>query len=140
MAATVQTRPGYETNPGSEISYQMHQEGKQRVFEEEHAWEFGFTRLPKHPAMTGEKKCWLCLEAETEKCLKFEVEGRLDDWVHIPPEQREKDYMNKPNAVKEAQFCNIKCYMEGWPAVRRDYILAGGRAKPSQTATSGAAA
>ena len=95
-------------------------------------WQYGFSLLPKHPAVTGELKCWLCGEPETEKSFKFEVETRLGDEIHMSDEEREairKKGEKVVNKVKEAQFCDMKCYMEGWPAVRRDYILAGGRAK-----------
>ena len=110
----------------------VHDPNRDYKGEDPYEWQYGFSLLPKHPAVTGEFKCWLCGEPETEKSFKLEVETRLGDEIHMSDEEREairKKGEKVVNKVKEAQFCDMKCYMEGWPAVRRDYILAGGRAK-----------
>ena len=115
-------RPGYETL--------IHDPNRDYKGPDPYEWQYGFSLLPRHPAVTGEKACWLCRTPETEKSYKFNVEKRLGDWIFMPDEQRRAtDPDDVVNEVKEAQFCDMKCYMEGWPAVRRDYILAGSQRK-----------
>ncbi len=124
---------GYEMQTGHPPEYW--QKAKDDAWERDHAWEIGFALLPKHPNMTGEKKCWLCGKDSTENSLRFDVELRLGDALFLPPEELaairakgQDPYKVVPNKVKTCEFCDMKCYMEGWPAVRRDFILAGGRA------------
>jgi len=126
---------GYELPSGHPPQYW--QKAKDDAWQRDHAWECGFALMPNHPQVTGEKKCWLCLKESSEKSMTFDVETRLGDWVHMSPDELQairdkgKDPAKEvPNKVKTCEFCDLKCYMEGWPAVRRDFILAGGRAKP----------
>lgn len=124
---------GYERDFGAPAEYW--QRAKDEAWERDHAWEIGYALQPKHPNMTGENKCWLCLKDGTDKSMRFEVEMRLGDSIMLPPEEAaaiRKRGETVPNKIKVCQFCDMKCYMEGWKAVRRDFILAGGRAKPAE--------
>lgn len=115
---------------------------KEDAWNRDHAWEIGFALKEDHPYKTGEKKCWYCKKDDTEASMKFDVELRLGDWAFLPPEvmeEKRKKGEKVPNVVSECSFCDLQCYMKGWPAVRRDFILGGGRAPEKGEETSGAA-
>lgn len=129
---------GYESKVQQPPEYWR--KAKEDAWQRDHAWEIGYALVPEHPSVTGEKKCWLCLKDSTEQSLRFDVEKRLGDFIFLPQEERAalraKGQEEVENKVSTCEFCNMSCYMKGWPAVRRDFILAGGRAKPNEAAAA----
>ena len=89
--------PAYEQDfrAGREIPKYV-QEAKARAWERDFAWQIGYSLLPKHPAMTGEYKCWLCIKEpqpregeEKANPFTFEVETRRGDDLLLSYEERE---------------------------------------------------
>ena len=83
------------------------------------------TRLPKHPAVTGQTdQCWACGKQEeglADKAIfNMAVAPRLPD-----PEN--------PEPIKTCLLCTNDCWMNGWPLVRHHYVFAGSEdQKPEQ--------